>query len=151
MTNEDLEVRVAEYLKFGLVQVFDGTGIRDIEVSAYRKIMLDKMILRVKMLVLGEKLPQAKYEVKDRFTFFWPSSWWQHFKFQYRERWWMRRFERRWPVKTQHETAYFRGEIRIDPMILYPDLKPPIEGLGRIVLTHNMFMTTDTSNFEEDA
>jgi len=65
-----------------------------------------------------------------------PASWWQHFKQDHRDRWFMRRFVRRWPV------AYttWQTEVRFSRYATYPnaDVKMPPSPLGRPVYVESI-------------
>jgi hypothetical protein len=83
--------------KLALMMTIPQPVVADLGVEALADWATDQLVLRLKTHILGEQLPSHTETASTGV----PATWWQHYKHDYADRWWMRRFTRRWPVKTR--------------------------------------------------
>lgn len=82
--------------------------------------MTDTVLIRFKATLFGEELPTHTETAYEQV----PATWWQHFKHDYAERWWLRALVRRRPPRARTITltatwenmaAYPWAELRSQP------------------------------------
>jgi hypothetical protein len=79
------------------------------------------LIRSVTAEVLAEKLPPERVERSQTFGIDFPASPFQHWKQKHATRWWLRRFVRRWPVRTERLTREARLTVNLERYRTYPE------------------------------
>lgn len=69
-----------------------------------------------------------------------PTTWWQHFKQTYADRWFMRWFVRLWPVREHVELTRVRAkellpDVEVDPEFIRQGYRR-IQVIGQFTMTH---------------
>jgi hypothetical protein len=100
-----------------------------------REMAYEGLLMQLSAYVLGEKLPDNTVTQTGSVSVDYPETWWQHFKHQYCERWWMRALARRRPPKMLTRTATGTVTATWHHMTAYPWARythqvPPSLGLG---------------------
>lgn len=69
--------------------------LQGVEVDAMHDMLSDQLAIRLAKDVYGEKLrpEQASTSVSV------PATWWQHYRFEHRDAWWLRWHVKRWPIR----------------------------------------------------
>lgn len=106
-------------------------------------LVLDDMVAELRTGVLAEKLPPEKVEHTETVTFEHPDGWWQMFRQQHRDRWWMRWSTRRWPVRFQKHKKTVRLSVTLTRFHSFPEATVRLPELGdpvRVTVTEPMVM-----------
>lgn len=117
------------WLRAGL----DPQLLQGVELSTIQDRVLDRLVMSLKAEIYSHKVAESSYTMAVPY----PATPWQHFKHQYRTRWWMRRIVRRHPI------TFTRKEGRLtlskayrfpDSTVRYPDSfgRPIIIETGRL-------------------
>lgn len=87
--------------------------------------------------VLSFQLPPKRTEIAKEVIYDIPSSWCQHFKFDFSYKWWMRKFVELYPVKFHRKKEEITFVWELESTVLWPELDcriPQEDSLGRPVL-----------------
>lgn len=93
--------------------------------------------MRVKLTthVLADKLLPVEVDRKVPAFFTFPRSPFQHWKQKHADAWWLRRFVKRWPVRTTQHTQQVRLIVNLQRFRTYPEanvsIPPNDERMGR--------------------
>lgn len=116
-----------------------GAAVGDtVSQTAKLSLAADDMVAELRVSVLAEKLPPEKVEHTETVTFEHPDGWWQTFRDQYRDRWWMRWSTRRWPVRHQTHRKSVRLAVSLQRFHAFPEATVVLPELGnpvRVALT----------------
>jgi hypothetical protein len=91
-----------------------------IDLSVSESYFTDSLLIRFKATIYGEELPPHTETVHEQV----PATWWQHFKYDYAERWWLRALVRHRPPRARTITltatwenmaAYPWAQLRTQP------------------------------------
>lgn len=82
-----------------------------------------RMVYQLTALLLAEKLPPERVEGRKTITVDVPTSWWQHFKFQYEQTWWLGWFVRRHPARWLPIPFRFGVSVSLERYRIYPEAK----------------------------
>lgn len=108
--------------------------------------ILRGLLVRLSAYVQAERLPPHEATDTATLTVQVPSSWWQHFKYQYQSKWFMRSLVRRKPVKFNDKTATAVLTARWENLATYPMsnfVTPLDEGtFGRAVIVSTLKQDT---------
>lgn len=100
-----------------------------IDADSMMSYFTDDVLLRFKAAILGEELPPATDTAHEQV----PLTWWDHFKADHAERWWLRSLVRRRPPRARTITltttwenmaAYPWAQLRTQPVP--PSLGDPV-------------------------
>lgn len=124
-------------------------GIVDAELSVEQAAMrraADDMIVRLRAWVLKYKLPG--HTVNKRLTVHWevPATWWDHFKADHADSWWLGWLVRWRPAQMQQRCRSVRFRAAWEDMALYPwqTFAPSHRNLGRPVRHVEVHVSNDT-------
>ena len=84
---------------------------------------LKAMVYRLSTYVATDKFAEDSYST----TLEVPATWWDHFKHTYADRWWLRRYVKKHPVKTSRH----RATVKVERMHSYPDCRINMPDMGR--------------------
>jgi hypothetical protein len=91
-----------------------------IDLSVVESYFTDSLLIRFKAVIYGEELPPHTETAHEQV----PATWWQHFKHDYADRWWLRALVRRRPPRARTITltttwenmaAYPWAQLRTQP------------------------------------
>lgn len=123
--------------KLGLISDFSNELLDSIGIEQSANYLADRFAFMLRAHVLGEVLPSHEQTETAYVSVFAPASWWQHFKEQYAEHWFMRALVKRRPVRVKARTEHYRLTARWDHMAAYPWMTyrtPTPDCLGQPVL-----------------
>ncbi len=89
--------------------------------------------LELSTRVLAEQLPPVEVREQKAVTFEYPAGWWEAFRFQYRMRWWMRRWVARRPVRMRTERRTVTFVVHLDRYQTFPRATATLPDLGQPV------------------
>lgn len=97
--------------------------------TSYYKVMLDALVVKLEREVLTEKLEPRTITRKKYAISYVPDTWWDHFKYTYRNRWWLPKFLKRWNKRKVVTPVTFK--VKVEPMLLFPELEVPSPEWGK--------------------
>ncbi len=107
-------------LRIGVQRILVDEGLSTVastlHVEAAEQALIGGTAYRFVADVLAERLPPETITrtVRGEVGVYVPASWWDHFRWQYRERWWFRAVARRWPGRRVVKRAPYAHEVRVD-------------------------------------
>lgn len=125
----------------GLQQFFVTHKLSDVERSmmgleSYYDHCLDSMIIKLRRDVVAQKLEPKLISHTKYVIAYVPDTWWDHFKYTYRYKWWMPKFLRKWENRKVVLPARFR--VKVEPMYLFPDAVVSLPNDGTTVKFANI-------------
>lgn len=106
--------------RIATTQIVGMDVLESLRVDAFEDYLLHGMMVRLAGYVTTEQLPSHVAEDTVRLAVDIPTSWWQHFKEQYSDKWFMRPIVKRRPVRTTIRTSTYTLRATWDNMATYP-------------------------------
>lgn len=126
---------VLEAVKIGISQTIMGEHLRhSLGLEFVHDMLPDHYIAQLTGFVLADKLPPEHFSQSVTNVVYIPATWWQHFKHQYQDKWWMRTIP--WK-EIRYRTETFTGtfEFDLERWYVFPKAKamPPSNIFGTAV------------------
>lgn len=131
MPRQSMGTKTLEMMEFGLsdyLRVHPGRlgSFSEEQLAVLLKDTAEGMRVKLATFVLTDKLPPVEVDRKVQAFFAFPRSPFQHWKQKHADAWWLRRFARRWPVRTTQHTQEVRLIVHLERYRSYPEANVPV-------------------------
>lgn len=124
-----------EFRRLALCRQVSSLAVQSARVDV-QEMVLGDLLYMLEAHILGQVLPPHSESATGRVTVTSPATWWQHLKYQHRERWWMRWLVRRRPPRMTTASNTVTVTATWQHMVAYPWAQyttPPPQRLGQPV------------------
>lgn len=116
---------VLHYLKVGAAEILPPDLIDRLSLKQFINHIERSMVVKLSTNVFAEKLPPETVTQTKVVHHMAPATWWQHYKKDFCNRWWMRWLVKQRPVVFKAEMQQLTFEVNLERFWKYPEASIP--------------------------